>query len=162
SVHTVVKDAVMLMSFWRTLSARAFRTTGVSSRRSRLARPRRAVLEPLEDRTLLTIYTVTALTDPSSGTGSGSGTSGDLRYCITQANGHAGTDTIQIPSTLTGTISMAQGAYTLNGSVNINVLGASNVTIDAKGAHQIFLVNSGFTVNISGLTLKNGKVATTT
>jgi hypothetical protein len=39
-------------------------------------------LSRLEDRTLLSMFTVNSLGD----TGTGSGTTGDLRYCITQAN----------------------------------------------------------------------------
>src|SRR5271155_4834484 len=59
-----------------------------TARHGRHARSRRGntvwLLEGLEDRVLLaaTTYTVNAIND----TGAGSGTTGDLRYCITKAN----------------------------------------------------------------------------
>src|SRR4051812_10340925 len=40
------------------------------------------ILEPLEDRTAPAVFTVTGTGDSSAGSGS----SGDLRYCLTQAN----------------------------------------------------------------------------
>ena len=60
---------------------------GIAEQGERAQRRRRpCVLEALENRTLLsgspTIYTVDARSD----TGTGSGDTGDLRYCITQAN----------------------------------------------------------------------------
>ena len=45
------------------------------------SRTHRLQLEVLEDRTLLSVYTVDRLTD----TGAGSDLAGDLRYCISRA-----------------------------------------------------------------------------
>ena len=60
-------------------------------------------LEGLEDRVLLaaTLYTVNAITD----TGAGSGTTGDLLYCIDQANANSNTagSLIQFDPTVFGT-----------------------------------------------------------
>ena len=71
--------------------------------RGRRARPthrshrRRLALEPLESRALLslTTWTVNSLGD----TGTGSGTSGDLRYVITQADKTTGDNTINFSVT---------------------------------------------------------------
>jgi len=61
-------------------------------------RKARHFLEILEDRTLLSVYTVDRLSD----TGAGSGLTGDLRYCITHAT--SGQDTIQF--SVNGTINL--------------------------------------------------------
>ncbi|MBI4751827.1 MAG: VCBS repeat-containing protein [Acidobacteria bacterium] len=55
----------------------------------------------------LVVYTVNSTTD----TGTGTGTSGDLRYCITQANLSAGADSINfaIPGSGVQTITLASG-----------------------------------------------------
>ena len=60
-------------------------------------RPR---LEALEERALLSVYTVDRLTD----LGEGTGLAGDLRYAITQANAMPGDDTITFG--VTGTINL--------------------------------------------------------
>src|SRR5579871_433947 len=66
---------------------------------------RRAVLRvsELEDRLTPNSYTVNATTD----TGSGSGTTGDLRYCITQANATAAGSSNSIAITVSGTITLS-------------------------------------------------------
>ena len=65
------------------------RTSRVEQVQARRHRPQ---LEWCEPRTLLTAFTVNALTD----SGAGSGTTGDLRYCITQADKDTTNDTITI------------------------------------------------------------------
>src|SRR5438552_1669745 len=56
----------------------------------------------LEDRVTPTTYTVNDIGDA----GNGSGNSGDLRYCITQANSNGGPDTINF--------SLGSGTQTIN------------------------------------------------
>ena len=60
---------------------------------------RRPVLEVLEGRALLATFTVNSLGDA----GSGSDDSGDLRYCINQANADDQANTIVFDSTVFGT-----------------------------------------------------------
>src|SRR6516162_7122502 len=57
-------------------------------------------VEVLEDRTLPSVFSVNSLGD----TGSGSGTSGDLRYCLTQAQMDSTDTTIQFA--VSGTITL--------------------------------------------------------
>jgi hypothetical protein len=82
----------------RALRARRGKASGTIPHRHR---GRRSLLvEGLEHRTLLSTFTVNSLGD----TGSGSGTSGDLRYCITQADATTGDNTINF--SVTGTITL--------------------------------------------------------
>ena len=118
------------------------------ARRGRLWRP-----EGLEDRLLLSgqIYTVDATTD----TGAGSGTSGDLRYAITQANANPGS-TIQFA--VSGTIALASELPTISADLTINGPGASNLTVQGTSFSRV-LENNNATVAISGLTFAGGTSA---
>src|SRR5579859_4895002 len=72
--------------FWRRLSRQIFAQSRVSRRTRRSPRSRLGI-EALEARVVPSTFTVNALTD----TGAGSGNSGDLLYCINQANTSGGT-----------------------------------------------------------------------
>jgi parallel beta-helix repeat protein len=72
-----------------------------------------------------TTYTVTSLSDA----GSGSGTNGDLRYCINQVNGSAGPHTINI--SLAGTITLTSNLPGINQRVTINGTSAPGYALNA-------------------------------
>ena len=101
-------------------------------------------------------YTVIALTD----TGAGSGTTGDLRYAITQVNAGAGGDTITF--SVTGPITLGSALPALNKNVAITgPTGGPGVTVQAaatpnSAAYGVFAVNNGVTASISNLTIANG------
>ncbi len=122
-----------------------------------------------------TTYTVDLATDNSgSSAGSGSGTTGDLRYCIDQAildDGSA--DTINFAGSLAGaTIALASGLMTSPllanpyGATGFVVSGAANITINGAGApgltisggdtERLFVVAGGSTLNLKNLTLTGG------
>ena len=108
-------------------------------------------LESLEGRTLLSTYTVDSLGD----TGTGSGSSGDLRYAITQANLSPGS-TIQF--SVTGTIQLGCSLPSLSQNITITGPGESSLTINGGGSssnYNAFTVDSGVTATISGLTVAN-------
>jgi hypothetical protein len=123
------------------------RTPTSLSRRVPRVRP---LLEILEDRTLLSTYTVDALTD----TGTGSGMTGDLRYCITKAT--SGNDTITFAQGLTGTIQL-QKDLPMNTSVAIQGPGAQLITVSG-GNNYNWSVNDAARVQITGLTLSDSVI----
>ncbi len=124
------------------------------SRPPRSRRPARCRLavEPLEDRVLLSVFTVDRLTD----LGEGNDLTGDLRYCINQANALVGDDTITF--SVTGTINLTGALPDLSSNIDIQGPGAATLTVrrDTGGDYRIFSVGSGATVSLSGLKLSNG------
>jgi CSLREA domain-containing protein len=143
-----------------------------SARRSLYHRKLR--LEPLEDRRLLTVVTVTTVADTvdvNDGVTS-------LREAIFAANTVPGTDTIEFAPALTAggpaKIVLTQGELVITDSLTIDGLGADLLTIDASGndptpdvnngdGSRIFSIDDGNadthqTVSITGLTLAGGDV----
>ena len=125
-----------------------------ADRRRSLKSPRRAgpyrpCLLCLEDRLLLSIFTVNRLRD----LGQGSGSAGDLRYCISNAaNGD------DITFSVTGTIDLTRPLPTLSHNLTITGPGADSLTVERGSAavFRIFSVASGAVVGMSGLTIDNG------
>ncbi len=131
-------------SLFDALVARSSRTSVSRIRRVPRLRP---LLEILEDRTLLSTYTVNALTD----SGTGSGLTGDLRYCVTHAT--SGNDTIDFAAGLSGTINLQSALPTLNASVAIQGPGAKVITVDGSDNGYGFTVDGAAQVQIAGLTM---------
>src|SRR5262249_52734349 len=114
--------------------------------RFRSCRPR---LEALEDRNLLSTFTVDHLADDLVG----QGLSGSLRYCLTQA---ADGDTITFG--VQGTINLTRALPDLTHSIGIQGPGANLLTVrrDTGGFYRIFFVPFQSTVSISRLTIADG------
>jgi len=112
-------------------------------------------LEGLEDRQLLSTFTVISTTD----TGTGSGTSGDLRYCITQAEKThtAKSDTITFSSKVFAKPITLGSTLTLNDSNPLTIKGPAGgkVTVSGGDAIQVLQISSG-TVTISNLAITHG------
>ncbi len=102
-------------------------------------------LEALEDRWVPSV--VTNLND--SGAGS-------LRDAIVSSTADGGTVTFQ--AGLTGTITLTSGAIAIAKNLTINGPGASSLAVDGNANGAVFIVNSGETDTISGLTIQNGNV----
>ncbi len=142
----------MLSNWWRrwlrSEENRSRRAKRLANRRPRTFRPS---VELLEDRLAPALFTVNALTD----FGTGSGTTGDLRYCINQVNTNGQDNTIQF--VVDGTIelgselelSAANHAITIDGNGN-------GVILDGQGATRIFLVDAGVTAKLNGLVIAGG------
>ena len=133
---------------------------GSAARPPHRSHRRRLTLEPLEGRALLslTTWTVNSLGD----SGTGSGTSGDLRYVITQADQTQGDNTINFA--VTGTITLNSALPDLgntNGVTDIEGPGASSLTVARSSAagtsdFSVFTVDSSVTANLTGLTISGG------
>jgi hypothetical protein len=112
-------------------------------------RPYRPRLEILEDRNLLSMFTVDHLADDMVG----DGLNGSLRYCITNA---ANGDDIQV--SVQGTINLTGALPNLTHSISIEGPGPDQLTVrrDVGGFYRILTVASRTTVAIAGLTISNG------
>ncbi len=138
-----------LLSKWlQAVNRRVSRGAG-NLRRVKRTVPTRFVprLEALEDRTVPSTLTVTSAAD--SGAGS-------LRAEITAA--HSG-DTITFDNRLRGqTITLTSGELVLNKSLNIEGLGANQLTVSGNNNSRVFDITAGTaSVTIAGLTLTKGQ-----
>jgi hypothetical protein len=100
---------------------------------------------------ITTAYTVNSLAD----TNTGSGTSGTLRYCITQANTAGGTNTITF--SVTGTILLSSSLPNINNSLTIDGPGPDLLTISGNNSVRVVAVNNNLTVTFQDLTIANGR-----
>ncbi len=86
---------------------------------------------------------------------------GSLRQALLDANANgAGADTINI--TVNGTINLAGVLPDIASNLMINGPGANLLTVrrNTGGDYRIFQINSGVSVDLSGLTISNGSVPT--
>ncbi len=100
--------------------------------------------------------TVTTLSDPSGLAGTVS-----LRQAITTANADTidSQEIISFASGLSGTINLTEALPSLSNNISITGPGASSLTVNRLSTDanfSIFTVNSGETVNISGITIEGG------
>ncbi len=132
------------------------RKTCGAIRRSLHARSLR--IEPLEDRTLLSLTTVTTaldVVDADDGVTS-------LREAITYANTNPGDDTVEFDSSLAGkTITLTGGQLNIEdatGKTSITGLGDDLLTLSGNNASRVFYIASDATAAVSGLTITQGYV----
>ncbi len=108
----------------------------------------------------MTIFTVNSLGDA----GTGSGDSGDLRYCINQADADDGPNQIDFDPSLFNTpqtITLSSGPLELSDTGwTQSIIGpAAGVTISGGGSSRVFEIESGVTTSISGLTISGGSTS---
>ncbi|MBN1591182.1 MAG: hypothetical protein JW888_16840 [Pirellulales bacterium] len=121
-------------------------------------------VEPLEDRRMLTVFTVNSLADVVD-----VDQMITLREALEAANTNAPvgditvggsdteTDTINFDSSLSGnTINLTLGQLDLFDEVDIQGLGRELLTINAGGASRVFAVSTNVQATISGLTITGG------
>lgn len=78
---------------------------------------------------------------------------GSLRQALAIANDG---DTIDVTG-ISGAISLTSGELLVSKSVTINGAGADVLAVDGNAASRVFFINSGETVTISDLTIRNGQ-----
>jgi len=119
---------------------------------------RRLRCEPLEDRRMLSVFTVTNTNDgPVAAAGD---LPGSLRQAIFNANANPGDDVVLFDASLSGqTITLTNGVLTVNdatGSITITGLGANVLTVSGSSASGVFVIAASSVAEISGLTITGG------
>ena len=126
-------------------------------------------VELLEDRALLSTFTVTSTSDtidanPGDGIAEDAGGATTLRAAVMEANALAGDDVINAPAgiytlSVTGTDNddATSGDLVVSGNLDISGAGATTTLVDADGLFRVFEVFSGNTVNLSGMTITGGR-----
>jgi hypothetical protein len=146
---------------------RLWQRSGVPSRRRTPPRYRPR-LKQFENRELLSTFTVVLATDNGGSAGQMvSATSGDLRYCIAQADAaHTATsDTINFDPTLFATaqtipLNSATGSLVLSDSHPLTIQGPTGGTATVNGGDAVAILNiTSGTVSISNLAISHGKTA---
>lgn len=135
-----------------------FRHSGrVSDRRRKV----RLHLEALEDRTLLSNYVVDLPGDAGQvDSKDATGLSGDIRYCITQANANAGsTITFNTQAVGSNTITLTHGELDIESNMTIDGPGACLLAVSGDDATRVFAIDVGVTAEIDGLTITHGLAA---
>ncbi|WP_339837883.1 thrombospondin type 3 repeat-containing protein [uncultured Maribacter sp.] len=94
-----------------------------------------------------TTATVTSLADD--------GTSGTLRWAMTTANADVNINEIIFDSGLTGTITLTSNLPNVASNMVITGPGPSAITISGDNQYKMFVVNTGFVLDISGFTFTN-------
>ena len=143
--------------FWlRELVGRVF---GLSRRRKgkvtqRQRAERQPVIETLETRLVPSTFLVTDTSDSATDTNS-------LRYAITNlaTGSSASTNTINFSLPLGSTITLSNGALTINQGVTINGPGVGALSINGNNASQVFVISSGISASISAMTITGGSTS---
>ncbi len=106
-------------------------------------------VERLEDRTVLSTFTVYNLAD--SGLGS-------LRAAIADANDNPGADLIRFaPSARDGTVVLTSGELNIADDLQIDGSGADRLAVSGNDASRVLQISSGVAVSIDGLTVTHGR-----
>lgn len=106
-------------------------------------------VEVLEDRRLLSTFTIENLAD--SGVGS-------LRQAILDANAKPGADAIHFArSARDGTISLTSGELVITDDLEIDGPGAQRLAVSGNDASRVFRINNGVAASIDGLTVTQGR-----
>jgi uncharacterized protein (TIGR03118 family) len=156
-----IEKETLTMSFQSVLNSLKFATVRTRARRARRGAPRKRpatwklLLELLEDRTVPSTLTVTNNLD-TGGSGDGS-----LRGEIAVAQSG---DTINFDPSLAGqTIALTSGELAISKSLDIEGLGADQLTISGNNASRVFNISGSATnVEIANLTIADGLATGTT
>src|SRR5262249_28270605 len=165
ATHRHLKSGELAMSrtsFFRRLFGSA-RPASKPVRRARLA------VEALEDRAVPAVFTVNTVTDAGPFlTGEGAAASGDLRYCIAQADNAPGADTIEFALPADSVIRLSQTLRLITGPDGLSIRGetaviltisgdANDSGVNDAGDVRVFFVMNGAVLRINNLTIAGGR-----
>ncbi len=148
----------MMPNSGRRLSAgsrleRLQRLLGIKERRRVFKR--RLMMESLETRRVLALYTVTTLGDTTDATD----VEVTLREAIESANSSLGADTIRFAPALSGSIVLTQGELSITDPLTISGNGATNTIIDADQKSRVISISgTAVDVTIDGLSITRGLI----
>jgi hypothetical protein len=111
------------------------------------ARPIRLGLEPLEDRTVPSTFTVSTLADDGPGS---------LRAAVTAANANPGADVIDFARGLRGTVALTGGELGITDDVLLDGPGANRLAVSGSDLSRVFRIDAGAAVVMDGLTVTHG------
>ncbi|MFO0845220.1 MAG: hypothetical protein U0797_23035 [Gemmataceae bacterium] len=118
------------------------------TRLPRKAGAARLGVEPLEDRTVPSTFTVRTLAD--SGADS-------LRQAVLLANTNPGPDTIRFAAAARGTVALTSGELSITGDLRIDGPGASRLAVSGSDLSRVFTIAAGTAVTIDDLTVTRGR-----
>jgi hypothetical protein len=142
----------MRLSSWLRSGRSLFVPSG-SGQRHRLTRlpkrflPNRLSVAQLEDRVVLSTFTVNNLAD--SGLNS-------LRAAITAATTNPGADVIAFAQGLRGSVALTTGELGITDDLRIDGPGAGRLAVSGSDASRVFNISSGAAVDIDDLTITRG------
>ena len=139
-------------------AARHGRAGGLETVPGRYRWRMRPTMMALEERTLLSMFTVTS---PADSAPAASPAVNTLRWAVEQANDATSASSIEIElGTSPATITLLQGPLSLNNTAYATTIydgpGEGPVTISGNNASQVFQVEASVTASISGLTITAG------
>ncbi len=82
-----------------------------------------------------------------------------LREALQLSRDIVGPETITFDPTIGSTITLSRGELLIEDDVNIQGLGADQLTVSGGSLSRVFRLNSGVTASISGLTIADGNVS---
>ncbi len=132
---------------------------GQASRRRRGERFLRPRIEALEDRRLLSTFTVESIADSAPASSPAQGT---LRWAVAEANAANTPSTINFNlGSSAAVITLSQGQLVLTNTGDSTTIlgpGASLLSISGNDSSRVLQIDKGVTASISGLTITEGSV----